>query len=78
MSESILRLPQVMARVGMGKSLIYKKIGQGRFPKQVQISEKVVGWLSSDIDRFIDQRVSERDERDAKRRAFQENGGPRS
>lgn len=51
--DKILRLPQVMARVGLKKSAIYKMIGNGEFPKQVKLGTHASGWMESDIQRWI-------------------------
>ena len=54
MSQAILRLPQVMARTGLSRSTIYLRISQGKFPKQVKLGGRAVGWLESKIDNEID------------------------
>ena len=74
MSKRLIRMPEVISKTGLRKSVIYKKIRLGEFPGPVRISAKVSTWLESEVDEFIDQRVTERDERAAKRRAFSENG----
>lgn len=57
MSESILRLPQVKVRTGLSRSLIYLFIKEGKFPKQVNLGDRAVGWLESEIDRWIESRI---------------------
>ena len=59
MSDSILRLPQVTARTGLSRSRIYDFIKNKQFPKQVSLGERAVGWLESEIDAWIDDRVRE-------------------
>jgi len=51
--DKILRLPQVMARVGLKKSAVYKMIANDEFPKQVKLGTHASGWLESDIQRWI-------------------------
>jgi prophage regulatory protein len=65
MSKRLMRMPEVISKTGLRKSVIYKKIRLGEFPEPVRISAKVSTWLESEVDRFIDERVSERDERRA-------------
>jgi len=54
--DKILRLPQVMARVGLKKSAIYKMIAAGTFPKQIKLGA-ASGWLESDIQKWILERA---------------------
>lgn len=53
----VLRLRDVKDRTGLAKSTIYKKVGEGEFPKQFSLSGRSVGWLESDIDKWIGDRV---------------------
>lgn len=55
---SVLRLPAVKARVGLGRSSIYSALARGEFPAPVKLGERAVGWLESDIDAWIFARVS--------------------
>lgn len=51
--DKILRLPQVIERVGLKKTAIYKMIATDDFPKQVKLGAHASGWLESDIQRWI-------------------------
>ncbi len=53
----ILRLPQVMKRIGVSKSWVYQNLKNGKFPKQIFLSERLVGWVDSDIDDWIKSRI---------------------
>jgi prophage regulatory protein len=53
----VLRLKDVKDKTGLAKSTIYKKIGEGEFPNQFSLSGRSVGWLESDIDKWIGDRV---------------------
>ncbi len=57
----ILRLPEVMGRVGLKRDSIYRLIRQGRFPKILKISDRASGFLESEIDAFIASRAAGRD-----------------
>ena len=59
MSQSILRLPQVKARTGLSRSLIYLFIKEGKFPKQVSLGDRAVGWPDGEIDRWVEDRIHE-------------------
>lgn len=56
---SILRLPAVKQRVGLGRSSIYSLISKGQFPAQVTLTAdgRAVGWLESEIDEFLTKRI---------------------
>jgi prophage regulatory protein len=58
----ILRLPEVMATVGLRSSMIYELEKEGRFPKRVKItSDRAVGWVEGEIQAWLAQRIRERD-----------------
>jgi prophage regulatory protein len=52
-SHRILRLQTVLARTGLSRSTLYRKIDQGTFPRQIKISERCAGWRSSAIDAWL-------------------------
>jgi prophage regulatory protein len=53
LADTVFRLPQVMARVGLSRSSIYAMVAAGTFPSPVAIGARARGWLSSEIDGFI-------------------------
>ncbi|PIZ03486.1 MAG: AlpA family transcriptional regulator [Gammaproteobacteria bacterium CG_4_10_14_0_8_um_filter_38_16] len=59
MSQTILRLPTVKSRTGLSRSSIYLKISQNAFPHQIKIGERQAGWIESEIDSWIEQRINE-------------------
>lgn len=56
----LVRLPEVQKRVGLGRSTIYRRIGEGTFPKPKSLGGGLIGWLESDIDAWIDERIAHR------------------
>lgn len=52
-NERIIRLPQVVAMVGLKKSAIYKKIKLEEFPKPIKLGTHASGWLESDVQGWI-------------------------
>src|SRR5262245_52876717 len=46
----LLRLPEVIKRTGLGRTTIYKLVGQRKFPAPVQLSGRAVGWRAEQID----------------------------
>ena len=51
--DRILRLPDVMQKVGLKKSAIYKLIKAGDFPTQIKLGKHASGWLESAINAWI-------------------------
>ncbi|OQK60187.1 hypothetical protein XM77_c10224 [Vibrio vulnificus] len=52
--QRILRLPEVKAKTGFGRSTIYALMANGEFPRSIRIGARAVGWLESDIDRWVE------------------------
>lgn len=52
-SDRLLRLPEVIKRVGLKKSAIYDKIRRNQFPKSVAISKRARAWRASKIAAWI-------------------------
>ena len=55
--QAIFRISQVCKATGLSKTSIYELIKQGKFKRPIQLSTRCVGWLSSDIEEFIAERV---------------------
>jgi prophage regulatory protein len=51
--DRIIRLNTVLARTGLSRSTIYRKMAEGTFPAQLKISVHGAGWRESDINRWI-------------------------
>ena len=54
----LLRLPDVKALTGLGRSTIYLKMAKGEFPNAVKLGERAVAWPQADIERWIQERVA--------------------
>ncbi len=53
----ILRLPQVCKVTGLGRSMIYQLESARRFPCRVRIGARAVGWVESEVQRWLADRV---------------------
>lgn len=49
----LLRLPEVMDRVGLRRSAIYQRMNEGRFPKCRSLSPKCSVWVEAEINSWI-------------------------
>ncbi len=57
MAEAILRLAAVILCTGLSRSTIYNRIAKGTFPAPINLGEWAVGWLESDIQKWIRGRI---------------------
>ena len=57
----LLRLDEVVQIAGIGKTSVYKLMGEGAFPRPVTIRGRAVRWVSDEIDAWILARIDERD-----------------
>ncbi len=53
----LIRLPEVLARVGLSRSSIYNRIKEGTFPSPCRLGEKSVAWSEASIDTWIADRL---------------------
>lgn len=60
MTDTLLRLPEVMRRVGLKKTAIYARIATGTFPKPAT-EGGVSRWFESEIDAYVDGLRARRD-----------------
>lgn len=58
MRSKILRLRAVQDLTGLSRSMTYLLMKQGDFPKSISLGARAVGWLESDIQAWIESRVS--------------------
>jgi prophage regulatory protein len=57
MTHIILRLPQVITRTGLSRSSIYLRMANNEFPESVSLGGRAVGWLESEIDEWIVEKI---------------------
>ena len=53
----IIRFHQVQARTGLSQSTIYRRLAGGSFPKPLSLGARAVGWIESEVDEWIRQRI---------------------
>ena len=54
----MIRRRQVESLTGLSRSTIYAGVAAGTFPKQIQLGPQAVGWLASEIDAWLRERVA--------------------
>ena len=51
--QRLLRLPEVMHRVGLKRSAIYQRMSEGRFPKSRSLGPKCAVWVESEVEEWV-------------------------
>lgn len=57
---TFLRLPEVIARIGLSRSTIYELAARGEFPRQVKLGPRSSAWVEEEIATWIDRRLASR------------------
>lgn len=60
MLNKILRLRTIKEWTGLSRSTIYLMMKTGSFPKSISLGARSVGWLETDIQAWVDSRVTAR------------------
>ncbi len=55
-----MRLTEVMQMTGLRKTMIYQLQADGDLPQRVQISAHCVGWIESEVQAWLNQRIGGR------------------
>lgn len=50
----LLRLPEVISRVGLRRSAIYQRMSEGRFPKCRSLGPKCSVWVEAEITAWVE------------------------
>lgn len=57
MATTILRLFKVIERTGLSRSSIYLRMSEDRFPKSISLGDRAVGWIESEIDDWLNEKI---------------------
>jgi prophage regulatory protein len=64
--DAILRMAEVTRAVGLARATVYRMMKTGTFPQAIPLSGSAVGWLRSEVEAWIAERVNARNARQAK------------
>ena len=64
----ILRMKEVVKRVGYCRSHLWRLERDGRFPRKIRLGPNSIGYVESEIDEWIAARIAERDDQDSNNR----------
>lgn len=59
-ANHVLRIGEVVERVGLSRSMIYLMVSDGRLPPPIKLSSRAVGWPADEITAWIEQRKTAR------------------
>ena len=63
MTTNYIRIKTVSYITGLGKSSIYKFMGEGHFPQSTKLGSRVTVWQQSDIQYWIKSKIQARKSR---------------
>lgn len=49
----IMRLPTVLALIGLSKASVYRFMDAGTFPRPIKLGVRAVGWIATDAENWI-------------------------
>lgn len=56
----ILRKPELLAMVGLSDPTIWRMEKDGKFPKRIRLGGNSCGWISDEVDSWLEERMAER------------------
>ncbi|HGA9036601.1 TPA: helix-turn-helix transcriptional regulator [Salmonella enterica subsp. enterica serovar Java] len=63
MQQSLIRLTEVQRRTGYSKAWIYRLMSNREFPASVKIGSRAIGFVESEVDEWIAERIAARDKK---------------
>lgn len=51
--DRIIRIRTVLARTGLSRASLYRKIQEGTFPRQIKLGQHSAGWHESAINLWV-------------------------
>ncbi|APR71845.1 AlpA family transcriptional regulator [Acinetobacter haemolyticus] len=58
-NQRLIRRKEVQAKTGLGASSIYAMMKNGEFPQCLNLSERRVAWIESEVDQWIAKRIAQ-------------------
>lgn len=56
--ESFIRLSEVIKRTGISRTTIYRLINKNSFPLPIKISEKMIAFIESEVNDWIENLIN--------------------
>ena len=61
MTARLIRINEVTSKTGLTRSRIYQYISEDKFPTSVSLGGRSVAWVESEVDKWIENVISQRD-----------------
>lgn len=58
-NQRLIRRKEVQTKTGLGASSIYAMMKNGEFPECLNLSERRVAWIESEVDQWIANRIAQ-------------------
>ena len=62
---TLLRLPKVLSRTGLGRSTLYRLVATGDFPAPIKLTKRSIAWPDSSVEEWIQEKTAEGKELEA-------------
>lgn len=56
--DRIIKLSELKDIVGLARSTIYRMSSEGRFPKPIKLGERSSGWIESEVEQWLEERIT--------------------
>ena len=53
MEARMLRVPEAMARTGLSRTTLWRRVRAGTFPPPTELGKNSIGWPESEIDAWL-------------------------
>jgi prophage regulatory protein len=58
--QRLVRLPEVIARTGVSRSELYRRMAAGTFPMPIKLGQRLNAWPESSVDEWIEAQIAAR------------------
>ena len=59
--RQMIKIGDVIKKTMLSRATIYRLVNSGKFPKQVNMSDRSATWLEVEVDEFIEEKIRSRD-----------------
>lgn len=63
MGHRIIRIADVLDKTGFSRTTVYRMMDKFDFPRPIALGGQAVGWVESEIDRWIEEQMDKRPQR---------------
>lgn len=65
MGIQILKLKEVVQKTSLCRATVYQMMAAGTFPKSISLGPRSVGWIESEVEQWLQDRIDQRDQENA-------------